>query len=331
VRAAVAAFEVELDPLRMNARELRQLPGVGHKLAEAIVAARDTERTRSWQDVPGIGELRARALEEWCRARGQGPDPFAARAAPRSAGRAGYAEGVNDFVRCCWLALFSYPAGCHEAAQDSRPPPPLTLPAAAEQVRSRALLGGALHALEDGPELGEPVLLLHGMRYSAATWQELGTLAFLARAGFHAVAIDWPGFGATPRWSEEPDAAALLERVAAELGSRPALVVGPSMGGASALEFAARHPQRLRGLIAIAPAGAAGFQPAVWTTPTLLVWGEADEVLPLAAGHELARRLGARLEVIAGASHACYRDQPARFHELLRTFLAEIADHDPGR
>ena len=42
-------------------------------------------------------------------------------------------------------------------------------------------------------ERGLTVLLLHGMRFSSATWVELGTLHVLAALGYTAVAIDLPG------------------------------------------------------------------------------------------------------------------------------------------
>lgn len=57
--------------------------------------------------------------------------------------------------------------------------------------------GQALFFREAKPGGGQAarfsVLLLHGIRFSSETWQNLGTLHKLAEAGYRAVAIDLPG------------------------------------------------------------------------------------------------------------------------------------------
>jgi abhydrolase domain-containing protein 14 len=231
-------------------------------------------------------------------------------------------------LRVAWLACL---AACGEATRGAGPLPKAELstapPESALRTRTLALQGGALHALEAGRE-GVLVLLLHGGRFSARTWEELGTLERLAGAGYHALAIDWPGFGATPAWGAEPDPSALIASVLDELGSARAVLVAPSMSGRFAFEFLGSSPARVAGLVAIAPAGAEVFAPGPGEglPPILLLWGERDETFPLAQGRALARRLpGARLEVFPGASHPCYLDQPERFHALLLEFLPSVA------
>lgn len=42
------------------------------------------------------------------------------------------------------------------------------------------------------PGAARNVLLLHGAKYSAQTWEDLGTLSVLADAGFRVAAVDLP-------------------------------------------------------------------------------------------------------------------------------------------
>jgi pimeloyl-ACP methyl ester carboxylesterase len=59
--------------------------------------------------------------------------------------------------------------------------------------------------------------------------------------------------------------------------------------------------------------------------PTLVVHGESDRLVPPENGRRLARFIeGARLEMIAGASHIFPTDQPEKTHSAINTFLAEL-------
>ena len=58
--------------------------------------------------------------------------------------------------------------------------------------------------------------------------------------------------------------------------------------------------------------------------PTLLIWGAADRIIPLAHGrraHELMPH--SHLEVFPGAGHFPFNDDPDRFVEVLARFIAE--------
>ncbi len=60
--------------------------------------------------------------------------------------------------------------------------------------------------------------------------------------------------------------------------------------------------------------------------PTLLIWGENDDLVPLALGQQLSARLAhgqARLLVIQRANHVCMFEQPQQFNAAVLAFLAE--------
>ena len=61
--------------------------------------------------------------------------------------------------------------------------------------------------------------------------------------------------------------------------------------------------------------------------PSLAIWGEEDEVTPLAHSQQIADAIpGARLETIPGAGHISNLDRPGEFNRLLADFL----DAQPG-
>lgn len=56
--------------------------------------------------------------------------------------------------------------------------------------------------------------------------------------------------------------------------------------------------------------------------PTLLIWGEDDDLVPFTLGRQLHEQLaGARLFVIRGANHFCMYQRPQEFNQALLTFL----------
>jgi len=62
--------------------------------------------------------------------------------------------------------------------------------------------------------------------------------------------------------------------------------------------------------------------------PTLVVTGDVDPAAPPGDAADLVAAIGAnaRLDVVAGAGHGVYRDQPDAFNELVRSFLRESVD-----
>lgn len=59
--------------------------------------------------------------------------------------------------------------------------------------------------------------------------------------------------------------------------------------------------------------------------PTLLLWGADDPFAPVAGAHRLAREIPhARLDVVDGAGHFVYDDEPERTSAALAAFLGEL-------
>ncbi|MDY0351084.1 MAG: alpha/beta hydrolase [Desulfobulbaceae bacterium] len=171
------------------------------------------------------------------------------------------------------------------------------------------------------------IVLLHGMKFQAADWQKIGTLQKLAAEGFHAAAVDMPGFGKSPACALDHER--VLLGLLAELNLNRVVLVGPSMGGRIALEFALRHPSSIAGLVLVGAVGVDDNRNRLSsiTAPTLIVWGGEDRVAPLAHCDLLHTSIaGAKKFIIAGASHPCYLDNPEKWHRELVAFLHELPE-----
>ncbi|MET9801584.1 alpha/beta hydrolase [Streptomyces sp. NPDC006368] len=106
-----------------------------------------------------------------------------------------------------------------------------------------------------GPEDGTPVLLLHGFPQSRASW--LDVVPHLDEAGLRSIAFDQRGYspGARPAKTEEyglPHLAGDALGVLDALGIEKAHVAGHDWGAIVAWYLAARHPDRISSLTAVA-------------------------------------------------------------------------------
>ncbi len=119
------------------------------------------------------------------------------------------------------------------------------------------LADGVTHYELAGPPEGQPVVLVHGFSVPSFIWDP--TFAGLADAGFRVLRYDLFGRG----YSDRPDAIynqALFDRQLGDLldavgFTTPVNLVGLSMGGAIAVGFTAQHPERVRALALLSPAG----------------------------------------------------------------------------
>lgn len=107
-----------------------------------------------------------------------------------------------------------------------------------------------------GPENAPPVVLLHGSQANSAAWLP-DVAEWSAAFRLHAVdMIGEPGFSAPVRPPLDGDPHALwLDDVFAGLGVAHAAIIGTSLGGWLALDYASRRPGFADALVLICPAG----------------------------------------------------------------------------
>jgi pimeloyl-ACP methyl ester carboxylesterase len=106
-----------------------------------------------------------------------------------------------------------------------------------------------------GPARGT-IVWIHGLSGSWQNWLE--NLPVLAADGWRCVAMDLPGFGASPMPAERISItgyAAIVDDLLAELGVTRAVVVGNSMGGFIGAEIAIRFGTWVDRLVLVSAAG----------------------------------------------------------------------------
>lgn len=263
----------------------------------------------------------------------------------------------------------------------------------------RTVLGQRLRYRDTGPRDAPALILLHGFGASLDTWEPW---AKALSAQYRVVRLDLPGFGLTG-----PDAKgdysddrtlAIIAGLIDQLSVQRATLIGNSLGGRFAWEFAARYPQRVDKLVLISPDGFAspGFEygkapdvPLVmnlmpwvgprsliranlapaWahpdalpdavleryrdmllapgvrqaildrtrqtvladpstrlrsiTAPTLLLWGEQDQMIPVRNAQDYLRLIpGAGLVRLPGMGHVPFEESPASSLPPVQRFLA---------
>ena len=191
--------------------------------------------------------------------------------------------------------------------------------------RELVLSGKKLHYLEAGERGGTTMLLLHGARFSSDTWRKLGTIDKLTDAGYYVVALDLPGFGRSQ--SVDIDRNELLVTIMDALAIDKAVVVSPSMSGAFSFPLVIRATYRVFGFVPVAPGGIDANVKALRkvSVPTLVVWGENDQIIPLEKSVVLtAAMTDSRRVILRGASHPCYLDSPDEFHRELIAFTESL-------
>jgi len=176
------------------------------------------------------------------------------------------------------------------------------------------------------------VLFLPGAGGSPDFWKPVGDRLPEAWPKHY---FGWPGLGHQPHDPAIKGMDDLVQLVVARL-DEPADLVAQSMGGVIAARVALAHPTLVRRLVLCVTSGGVDMtslgagdwrsdyrksfpQAAAWITaagassnlpvegisaPTLLLWGDADPISPVAVGRHLEARLpNAQLHIVPGGDH----------------------------
>lgn len=107
---------------------------------------------------------------------------------------------------------------------------------------------GKIHYHEAGE--GTPVVMLHGSGPGATGWSNFNPNMSVLAEQFRVIAPDMPGWGKSdPVSYEDRDHVKAAVDFLDALGVERAAFVGNSMGGATSLKVAARHPDRVSHLV----------------------------------------------------------------------------------
>jgi pimeloyl-ACP methyl ester carboxylesterase len=119
---------------------------------------------------------------------------------------------------------------------------------------------------------GPPVVLLHCGLADSRQWDP----QFVHWAdGFRVVRSDFPGYGRTPAADGQVSLVELVVDLLDATQIERATIVGNSLGGRAALEFASERPERVNALVLVAP----GLSDHEWSEEVRRFGAEEDELL----------------------------------------------------
>ena len=179
------------------------------------------------------------------------------------------------------------------------------------------------------------MLLIHGWSFTSKNWEDIGIFDHLAGFGFNVYAIDYPGFGKTPASEKYKLERGELSRgpgfvsdYLSSSGMEHIFVLGASMGGGISVLSLLEFPEKIDGIIAVAPAWIEKEEPRMKSIekPALFIWGSDDKVVPPELGRVYSKAVkGSKLEIVNGSGHPVYLEKTEQFYSVLDKFLKQFS------
>ncbi len=183
--------------------------------------------------------------------------------------------------------------------------------------------GSKIHYIESGN--GMPFLFVHGARFNARTYEETGTIDTVSNAGFHAISLDFPGYGKSENM--DIDLSGFIAKFIDTMKLEPGVVLGASMGGEAVVGFAVKYPEKFKALVLTGAVGVSSYEDQldkISDKPMLLIWGKNDIVSPI-NNYKLLMKHNKNAEFYnVGRQHACYLDDNKSFNGYIEEFLKKI-------
>jgi uncharacterized protein len=205
-------------------------------------------------------------------------------------------------------------------------------------VADNVVVGATFHPAASAAATAPTLLFFHGNGEIVADYDELAP--FYQRLGVNFLPVDYRGYG---RSTGAPTVSAMMRDCHAmftyvsawlpQVGFRgPLMVMGRSLGSASALELAAAYPEQVAALIIESGFAYAGpllallgvnlaaikFQEKqgfrnvdkirAYTRPTLVIHAERDHIIPVSDGQALYDACGAADKTFLNIPHANHND-----------------------
>ena len=113
--------------------------------------------------------------------------------------------------------------------------------------------GQEIHVVEKGQPGRQVAILIHGW---SSSWFATSPMLDLLAQRFHCIAVDLPGYGDSPPYSERTTIPKYVETLAGlieQVSDGPVVLVGHSMGGMISITMALQHPILVERMVLLSP------------------------------------------------------------------------------